>query len=169
MTFFRTVAAPLAIALALAGCQAKEGKDAGAEATATTAPEAAPGAQLTDGKLVLPAVSGNPGAAYFTLSNTGKDTVSIAAVAVEGAGKAEMHQTMSGEMRPVDRADVEPGTALKFEPGSFHVMVFDLDPKLAAGGTTELTITLANGDKVSAPLAIEAAGSSGGEMNMGHR
>ena len=35
---------------------------------------------------------------------------------------------------------------------------FDLDPKLVAGGTAEMTVTFADGDKLSAPLKIEARG-----------
>ena len=43
-----------------------------------------------------------------------------------------------------------------FEPGALHVMAFELDAKLAAGGTAEMTLTFADGDKLSAPLKIES-------------
>ena len=54
--------------------------------------------------------------------------------------------------------EIGPGASLAFEPGKLHVMVFDLDAKLQAGGETEMTLTFADGDKLSAPLRIEAAG-----------
>ena len=156
----RIAAASLTLALlamALGACQqqAKEGEAAPA---ASSAPAAKPGMTLSEGRLVLPAVEGNPAAAYFALSNGGKGTVSIAAVAIDGTGKAEVHQTVGGSMSPVDRIDIEPGTAIKLEPGALHVMAFDLDPKLVAGGTAEMTVTFADGDKLSAPLKIEARG-----------
>ena len=37
-------------------------------------------------------------------------------------------------------------------------MVFDLDPSLEAGGTTEMTLTVVGGKKKSFPVEIRAAG-----------
>ena len=158
MAKFRLIALPLLITLA--ACQQQ---DARQDAAPTAAPEAKPGLALSEGRLVLPAVKGNPGAAYFKLDNTGSGTVSVAAVAIEGVGKAEIHQTMADSMAPVDRLDVDAGSGLEFKPGELHVMAFDLDPKLAAGGTAEITLTFADGDKLSAPLKIQSAA----EANMG--
>lgn len=163
----------LALALALAACQ-QQPQEAAATGAAQPAPDAKPGASLSAGRLILPTVKGNPAAAYFTLTNSTKAPVTIAAVAVDGAGKAQMHLTSGGEMRMLDQVEVAPGAQLKFEPGSYHVMLFDLSPKLAAGAAAELTITFADGDKVSAPLTVEAAGGSStgesagmGEMHTG--
>lgn len=149
--------AALAALLALAACQQQPAQQ---EAPAAAAPEAKPGMALSAGRLVLPAVKGNPGAAYFTLENTGSGVVSLAAVAIEGAGKAEVHQTMTESMTPVDQLDIDPGSAVDFKPGELHVMAFELDPKLAAGGKTGITLTFADGDKLSGELAIEAAGAA---------
>ena len=145
------------LALALGACQ-KQAKQGEAAPNASSAPAAKPGMTLSEGRLVLPAVKGNPAAAYFALANGGKGTVSIAAVTIDGAGKAEVHQTMGGSMSPVDRIDIEPGTTIKLEPGGLHVMAFDVEPRLEAGQRTELTVTFADGDKLSAPLRIEARG-----------
>lgn len=142
----------LAFALAVAGCsEAKK---------AEPNPESKPGLKVTDARLVLPAVSGNPGAAYFNLVNTGAVDVTIAAVAIEGAGKAEMHETTGTGMTPLPNYAVDSGESAVFTPGGRHVMAFDLGSSLSAGGTTEMTITFADGDKLSSPMRIEAAGSS---------
>ena len=45
-------------------------------------------------------------------------------------------------------------------------MAFELDAKLVAGGTTEMTLTFADGDKLSAPLKIESR-TGGGDMAKG--
>lgn len=45
-------------------------------------------------------------------------------------------------------------------------MLFDIDPSLKIGGTTELTITLDNGDKASIPATIQGPG--GMEHDMSH-
>lgn len=154
-----------ASALSLAACQAE--KDPAP--AASSAPDAKPGLAVSEARLVLPAVSGNPGAAYFTLANQGSGTAALAAVSIDGAAKAEMHQTQGNAMTPVDRVDVAPGTSISFEPGKMHVMAFELDPKLKAGSSTEMTLTFADGDKISAQLKIEAAGAAAmGGMDMQH-
>lgn len=164
MTIARRFALPLAVSfsvLALAACGGAKDED---KAAPTAAPEAKPGIAVSNGKMILPAVSGNPGGVYFTLENSGTNTVSIASIAIDGVSKSEVHQTIGGQMKPVDRLDVEGKTTLKFERGGLHVMAFDLDSKLKAGGTTEMTVTFSDGDKVSAPLMLEAMGAAMGDM-----
>lgn len=144
--------AALAI-LSLAACKQQ------AAPPAPTSVEAKPGITLSEGRLTLPAVKGNPGAVYFTITNANASgNTAIAAVAVKGAAKAEMHHTQDGAMGTVDVLELEGGNTLKFEPGGLHVMVFGLDSSLAVGGTTELTVTFADGDKALLPLKIEPAG-----------
>ena len=137
----------------LVGCKAA---DQPAAAT-SSAPAGIPGVTVTAARLVLPAVPGNPGAAYFALDNQSKDTVAIASVAVTGAGKTEIH---TADMKVVDRAEAEPRTTLTFEPGKVHVMVFDVNADLNAGSETELTVTFTDGGKVSVPAKIEAMGTA---------
>jgi copper(I)-binding protein len=155
-------------ALSLAACQQQPAKPKEeAQAAAKPEPDAKPGVAVEGARLVLPAVKGNPGAAYFLLDNRSGGTVMVSAIAIEGAGKAEIHQTVSDSMIPVDRIEVAAGTSLKLEPGKLHAMVSDLSPKLAAGGKTEMTIVFADGDKLSTPLAIEAAGGAMEGMDHG--
>lgn len=158
MSSARRIALPLAASLAIFSLAACGSKDDQKKAEPTAAPESKPGVSVSDGRLVLPAVAGNPGAAYFTIDNQGTGTVSVAAVAIDGAGKTEVHQTMGGNMTPVDRIDVEAKTKVSFQPGGLHVMAFDLAGNVKAGGEAEVTVTFADGDKVSAPLKVEAMG-----------
>lgn len=155
--------APLLLAVsfaALAAC----GQQTPTEAPASAAPEAKPGLALTEATLVLPAVKGNPAGGYFTLVNTGDKAVTLAAVSVSGAARAELHETKGGAMAPLANLAIKPGETVKFERGGKHVMVFDLDPKLAPGGASEITLTFADGDKVSAPLKLVAAGAAMDDM-----
>ena len=91
-------------------------------------------------------------------THTGDKPASLAAVHIEGAAKAEMHQTTGGQMAPVDKIDVAPGSEAKFAPGGLHVMAFELADTLVAGGKAEMTLTFADGDKLSVPLTVEPAG-----------
>lgn len=165
------------IALALSACQqqktAEDASATGAPSEATAGPEAKPGIAVTDGVLVLPAVRGRPGAAYFAVANRGPAPTSIAAISIDGADKAEMHETKGGSMSPLGAVEIKPGESLRFERGGKHVMVFDIAESVKAGGTAEMTLVFADGDKVSAPLRVEAAGgASGASMSgmdgMGH-
>jgi len=149
--------APLFLAVSLAALSAC-GQQAAKDEAGTPAPEAKTGLTLSGATLVLPAVKGNPAGGYFTLVNNGEKAVTLAAVTVSGAARAELHETKGGTMAPLASLDVKPGETVKFERGGKHVMAFDLDAKLEAGGTSEITLTFADGDKISAPLKLEAPG-----------
>jgi periplasmic copper chaperone A len=150
----------LASALALSACQQRSEPAPQEEPAVSTGPEAKPGLSLDSGKLVLPAVKGRPGAVYFSFRNGGDAAVTLAGAHVDGAAKAEMHETLDGSMATIATLDVAAGETVEFAPGGKHVMAFELADNLIAGGTTELTLTLADGDKISAPLDIELRGSA---------
>ncbi|MCZ8170966.1 MAG: copper chaperone PCu(A)C [Brevundimonas sp.] len=125
---------------------------------AATAPEVKPRLALNEGRLVLPAVKGNPAGGYFILVNGGDKPVKLAGVSVTGAGRSELHETIGETMSPLAQLEVKPGETVEFKPGGKHVMAFDLDPALTPGGTSEITLTFEGGDKLSAPLKLEARG-----------
>lgn len=149
----------------LGACSQEKAAD---PAATQAAPDAKPGISVTGATVVMPAVSGNPAAAYFTLANTDTKGVTLAAVAIDGAGKTEMHQTTGGSMSPVDTVDVAPRASVSFAPGGLHVMAFDLDPKLAPGGTAELTLIFADGDKISTEAKIVARADAPAMGGMDH-
>lgn len=146
--------------MALSGC------GGGASDTEqAAAPEGFPGITVSDGRLVLPAVKGNPGAVYFNIDYSGNDIAVIRAASVKGSKSAQLHQTAKGahgesQMQEVLSIKLEKGKTLKFEPGGDHVMAMDLDDTLKPGGNTEVTLTFLGGDKVSFPAKVEAPGSA---------
>jgi periplasmic copper chaperone A len=110
----------------------------------------------------LPAVSGNPGAAYFILVG-GPVADRLMAVSSPLAVRAEMHDmAMKGgmmSMAPLDAGlDVPAGATVTFAPGGKHVMLFDISPKAATGGKLPLTLSFASGTTINAEAAIVAAG-----------
>ena len=151
------VATMLAIGLGLTACGGTS-----QEPTEQQAPEGVPGLTAENARLILPAVAGNPGVVYFDLKNSGKKNYAVRRADVEGAARTEMHGTMemaSGmEMSEVGPQTVMAGDTMKFEPGGYHLMVFDLAPELQAGGTTEVTLTVAGGDKTSFQVPIRGPG-----------
>ena len=118
----------------------------------------------SDGRLVLPAVHGNPGAVYFTVHNGTGAEVTLDGAEVEGAKMAMLHQTSMvdghADMQQVNAMVVPPGGELVFAPGGRHLMAMDLSDSLKAGGTTTVTLSFAGGEKTSFPAEILAAGNA---------
>lgn len=152
------------VALTLAACGDKAAKEpaAAASAPADATPENAPGITLTDAVVQLPAVSGRPGVAYFSVSQGNGAPRKLVAIHVDGAGSAQMHESMTANgvatMEEIKEIPLVAGKTIEFQPGGYHVMLFDIDGSLKIGGTTELTITLDNGDKASVPATIKGPG-----------
>ncbi len=148
---------PLA-ALALAACQQ--------QTTAPVAqPEGKPGVEVTNARVILPAVKGNPAAIYFDVVYNGTDTAVIKGADLQGAKKTELHETVKAVgktyMDGLTPVVLQKGQAVHFAPGAKHIMAFDLDPALAAGGKTELTLIFLGGDKLTVPAELKAPGSEG--------
>lgn len=154
----------LALAAGLAACQGSQAPDgqqstaAGDTTVTANGPDAKPGMSAQGARLVLPAMTGRPGVAYFTLKNGGAASATLAAVEIKDVGRAEMHRTAGGKMEPVDKVDVAPGATVAFAPGGLHVMAFDVADTLKPGSETEITLTFSDGDKLSTPARIEAFG-----------
>jgi copper(I)-binding protein len=153
------VFAPVALvlgSLVQAGCESKQ---APAPSEIANAPE---GISISDARLVLPAVKGNPGAVYFTVHNDSASAQTIGGAEVKGARSAMIHQsTMANgmsEMHAMGPIAVPANGTLAFEPGGLHVMAMDLDGTLANGGTTDVTLAFESGDKAVFPAEILAAG-----------
>jgi hypothetical protein len=153
------IAAAFALALpGLAAC-APEAEAPGAE-TAT----AAAGAMLavTNARVVLPPVAGNPAAVYFDLSYSGPAGVTLDSVTVEGAGMTMIHDYAenAGKMQMVmaDAVPLAANAPVSFAPGGLHVMAMEPSDTLTAGGTAKVTLTLSNGTSTIVEAPVRAAG-----------
>ena len=166
-----------AMAFALAGCD-KKPKDAPADAASasvapvTIGPTGAPGIALTDAVIQLPLVAGNPGVAYFTVSQASGAARKLVGVSVDGAGRTEMHESKTAggvsSMDEVKAVAIEPGKTVAFAPGGYHVMLFDVDKALKPGMTRELTATFDNGDKTTVLAKVQSGTGGDGMDHMDH-
>ncbi|HTN15720.1 MAG TPA: copper chaperone PCu(A)C [Sphingomonadaceae bacterium] len=148
------------VSLSLGACQQEAAEPAAEDSMA--APEAPAGVALANGRLVLPAVKGNPGAVYFDIANKSENDLTIVGVHVDGAGSAMMHQTMNengmSSMKDMSEVAVPKGGSAGFKPGGNHVMAMELADTLTPGTSTEVTLTFGNGDKASFTAEVFAAG-----------
>ena len=131
----RRLVSPALLALALAGC-------------ARPAPLA-----VTDAWVRLPAVPGRPAAGYFTVRG-GPADATVIAVSAPAARRAELHESMAGGMRALGTLAVAAGAQVRLTPGGRHVMLFDVDPRLAAGGTMALRVSFADGRVLETPATL---------------
>jgi periplasmic copper chaperone A len=156
------VLAALALGLAALGPVACGSENGGEQAAPTANPDAPSGISVSNARLSLPPVAGNPAAVYFDIANNGDQDAMIAGAFVEGAAMASLHHTTEDNgvaaMHPMEELPVPAGETARFAPGGMHVMAEGLAPALTAGGTAEVTLTFASGDKVSFPAEIRSAG-----------
>ncbi|MXO73798.1 copper chaperone PCu(A)C [Altererythrobacter aerius] len=145
-----------AAALPLSGCG-----ETPAEAPA--APEnTIPGMTISNARMVLAPVSGNPAAIYFDLAYDGDRSLALNRAEVKGAKSAMFHdygeydfKVQMMEMLPVP---LQKGTRVTFEPGGKHMMAMEPDASLKPGGTTEATVIVSGGARHTFPVEIRAAG-----------
>ena len=155
----KSVLAAAVLAVATVGLAACGGSE---PTPAETGPKAPEGVAVTNARLMLPAVKGNPGAVYFDIANTGTGNVMIRAAKIEGAGSAVFHQMGTWNKQPsmdeVLQIPVNAGETVKLEPGGMHVMAMDLAETVVAGGKANVTLTFVGGRELSFPADVRAAG-----------
>jgi copper(I)-binding protein len=103
------------------------------------------------------------GAAFVTISNSGKDDITINKVSSPIAKNAELHimrETRTGmEMRQVSFMKVPAGGSLELKPYGDHVMLLNLEAPLKEGQSFPLTFETSAG-VLELDVKVRAAGST---------
>jgi periplasmic copper chaperone A len=110
----------------------------------------------------LSAVPANPSAGYFTLHG-GPVADRLMSVTSALSIRAEMHDmSMGGGMMKMAAIEggleLPAGGTISFAPGGKHVMLFDVSPKVTAGGKMPLHFTFASGGSLDALADVKVAG-----------
>lgn len=98
------------------------------------------------------------GAIYLTMTSSGGDRLTGAAVPHSVAGKTQIHETVMEQdstgaatgrmsMQEVESVELPAGAAVQFKPGGYHVMLIDLKQPLVSGQHVALTLTFAKAGK----------------------
>lgn len=122
----------------------------------------ADGVKVDGAWIRLPALAGQPGAAYFTLHG-GREAETLVSVSSRAADRAEIHESTkdaSGvvKMAPLASVDLPVGTKVTFAPGGKHVMLFGVVPNVHAGEKVPLTLRFASGHTVTAEADVAVPG-----------
>lgn len=143
--------------LGLAAC----GGEADAPASEAVAGQV-PGMTITNARLVLAPVAGNPAAVYFDLDYQGEQGLTIRKADVEGAGMAMMHEygEWDGKMQMMEALPIAltKGKKVEFKPGALHVMAMEPPATWKPGDKVKVTLTMSGGATQVFEAEVRAAG-----------
>ncbi len=112
------------------------------------------------------------GAAYLTVTNSGKEADRLVAASSPAAKTTELHTHIHDNgvmrMRPVEAIDVPAGGTVALKPGGLHVMLMGLTQPLSQGSTVDVTLTFEKAGKVTVPVAVQSAGAAAPAGHTGH-
>lgn len=96
--------------------------------------------------------------AFMQLSSKGG--VTLVGVASPAAKVVELHEMVMDNnvmrMRAVPRLDVQPGKPVELKPGSYHVMLIDLNKPLAKGEVVPITLKVEGKDRKVENVEVKA-------------
>ncbi|MFN4019154.1 MAG: copper chaperone PCu(A)C [Erythrobacter sp.] len=151
------VAGVAAAMLGLAAC----GGTAEAPASEAVAGQV-PGMTITNARLVLAPVAGNPAAVYFDLDYQGEQGLTIRKADVEGAGMTMMHDygeyDSKVQMMEALPVALTKGTKVEFKPGALHVMAMEPPATWKPGDKVKVTLTMSGGTTQAFEAEVRAAG-----------
>jgi len=102
-----------------------------------------------------------PLAGYFTLTNTGKASITLTSAASPAFKGIMLHRSMESggqsQMKPVVSLEIKPGQSIQFKPGGYHLMLMHRNHELEVGQTVPITLNFANGDVLQTLFSINAA------------
>ncbi|CCQ11111.1 hypothetical protein PALB_19850 [Pseudoalteromonas luteoviolacea B = ATCC 29581] len=99
-------------------------------------------------------------AAYFDLTNHSEQVATLVKATVEGFGRVEMHEHLHEngmmKMRQVATIELAPNSEVKFQPGGFHLMLFEAKTMVKDGNSLKLTLYFADGDRVYTMAKVQS-------------
>jgi periplasmic copper chaperone A len=118
-------------------------------------------------------VQGRPVAVFFTLHNESGIADALIKVSTPIAKRAEVHNSKSSQggimkMMPSPSVAVAAEDLILFEPGSYHVMLFDLVRIPKIGSQFPLTLTFAKGKPQTILVAAKGLSNAPPPHNAGH-
>ncbi|EGQ7936882.1 copper chaperone PCu(A)C [Vibrio vulnificus] len=92
-------------------------------------------------------------AVFVELMNRSDNVRTIVAAETPAAGKVELHDVIKEgdvmKMRQVESIEIPAKGKTVLKPGSLHIMLFDLKAPLNEGEQIDVTVTFANGEKMT--------------------
>lgn len=120
------------------------------------------GIEVTNARMVLAPVAGNPAAVYFDVVYNADRGLVITGAEIDGTQSVMIHNikryNFEMQMMEVDMIALRSGEPVVFEPGALHLMAFEPDDTLQAGGTAQVTLKISGNKTHEFTADIRAAG-----------
>jgi copper(I)-binding protein len=121
----------------------------------------------------MPAVGGEPGAAYFRLTG-GAEGTKLVGVSSPLVRRIELHESMTegttSSMKKLKDVDFAYDGSIDFKPGGHHAMLFGIAATVKPGGTLPLTFAFDTAPPVTVTAQVKSAGGGEGDMpGMNHQ
>src|SRR5579864_2440865 len=105
------------------------------------------------------------GAAYMTITNTGKTPDKVSCVSSDASAGCQIHtMTMDNgvmQMRPVEGGlEIKPGETVTLRPGGLHMMLVNLKHPLEQGKTVKATLKFDAAGSIDVDCPIAAIGAA---------
>jgi periplasmic copper chaperone A len=102
-------------------------------------------------------------AAYMAITNNGSTADRLLSGSTNVAGRFEIHSMVTedgvAKMRPVTGGlEIKPGSTVKLEPGSLHVMLIGLKQPIAVGARVTGTLIFERAGKLDVEFAVQPVG-----------
>lgn len=98
-------------------------------------------------------------AVFAEITNQGNQDRYIVAASTPAAGHVELHDVLKDgdvmKMRQVDMLTIPANGRLTLQPGSFHIMLFDLRAPLQEGESIDVQLSLKNGERLSLSAPVK--------------
>ncbi|BAU77220.1 copper chaperone PCu(A)C [Metapseudomonas furukawaii] len=123
--------------------------------------DAMAGLEAKDARLRL--LPGNlPAAGYFSLTNTGTESVVLTGAQSPTYAEVMMHRSAiengTASMQHIEKVEVAPGATVNFASGGYHLMLMQRRQPVALGDKVEVTLQFADGQ--SLPVTFTAVSPS---------
>lgn len=131
-----------------------------ASAQEASAPTPALGVEVSEAVVQIPIPGKQNTVAYFTLRNRTDQPRLLVAVSTPVAERAELHRHSEKDgmmsMRQVEEVALPAHGHLSFQPGGYHVMLFDLRRELQTGQEQELVLTFDDDSQLAVTAQVES-------------
>jgi copper(I)-binding protein len=109
---------------------------------------------------------------YLTIENKGSTLDRLVGGSTSVAKKIEIHEISMNDgvmtMRPIDGGlAIEPGTTVKFAPGSYHLMFLELNSPFKQGDTVAATLKFEKAGEVEVLFDVQGVGAPGPSASNG--
>jgi hypothetical protein len=120
-----------------------------------------PGLKVTNARMVLAPVAGNPAAIYMDIAYSGDSALGVSGATLEGAKELAFHRPAEWdekEMVETNDVSLKKGDSVSLAPGGKHIMVMDPPANLKPGSKVKLTLKIAGARTHDVEMDIRAAG-----------